>query len=395
MYLFFVLTEQAMYKIKGERLMLKEILKEKDYLNILTMNDGSNVTKDKWPERRKELVELLEQYSYGKTPKIPVKVWGQAVSLNENNSSYAGKVRTERVKIFMQTEKGIFSFPISIFIPKNVEKPPVFLHVSFYPVPDILRYNDVFNPVEEITDAGYALVVVCYTDIMNDNFDGDFFGGLAAYFGMGKNREGDEWGKIGMWAYAASRVLDYIISEREDLDSSKVAIIGHSRLGKVALWCGAQDERFAAVISNNSGHGGAASARHWKGKEVEAFINAGSWEWFCENFKKFSDGLEENFDQSFLLALVAPRLLCVGSAVLDTDSSPESEFLTSLHASQVWNLLGEKGLVCPDRMPVAGDHFMDGNISYHLRANHHFLSREDWNMYIKFLNEKYKTEKRN
>ena len=362
--------------------MLKEILKEKDYLNILAMNDGSDVTKDKWPKRRKEIIDLLEQYLYGKTPKIPVKVWGQAVSLNESYRSYAGKARSEKVNLFMETEKGIFSFPVDIFIPKNVEKPPVLLHISFFPVPDM------YNPVEEIIDAGYALVVICCTDIMNDKYR-DFSGGLAAYFGTDKNREGDEWGKIGMWAYSASRVLDYIIEERDDLDSSKVAVIGHARFGKAALWCGVQDERFSAVISNTLGLDGGSSSRQ--------VISARSRDWYCENFTNYKGELEDCklYEQSFLLALVAPRLLCVGSAVLDKGSDPESEFLMSLHASQAWNILGEKGLVCPDRMPVVGDHFMDGNISYHLRANDHFLSREDWNMYIKFLSEKYKNEKRN
>lgn len=364
--------------------MLKDILKEREYPELLTMNDGTKVDRDNWRKRREELMALLVKYSYGITPDIPVKVWGETTFTDEN--AYAGKVKNDKVNINIETEKGIFTFPVDIYVPYKVEKPPVFLHIAFRPVPD--RYI----PVEEITDAGYALVVMCYKDVVNDNLSGDFSDGLAAYFKTTIERTEDEWGKIGMWAYAASRVLDYMIAERNDLDTSKVAVIGHSRLGKTALWCGALDERFAAVISNDSGYGGAASSKHGEGEKISDFFYWGSWDWFCENFKKFGGELEDHkpYDQSFVLAAIAPRLLCVGSAVLDDSADPKSEFLTTLHASSVWELLGETGLVCPDRLPVAGDQFLDGNVSYHMREHGHFLSREDWNTYIKFLDKKFK-----
>ena len=365
-------------------MVLNKILKGKNYPDIFTVNTNFKVTPENWEEYRRELISLLETYSYGKTPDDPVNISGK-ISFSDENS-YAGKVVSQKVEISLETHNGNFSFPVEFFIPKNIHKPPVFLHLAFRPVPD--RYI----PVEEITDAGYALAVLVYTDAVNDNHFGDFSDGIAKLFGTKIDRKDDEWGKIGMWAYAASRVLDYIIAERHDVDSSRVAIIGHSRLGKTALWCGAQDKRFAAVISNNSGYGGAASSKKGSGERVTDFIRAGSWDWFCENFKKFSGEMEDAkpYDQSFLLALIAPRYLCVGSAVLDKGADPNSEFLTTLHASKAWEFLGKEGLICPDREPVPGDHFIKGNIGYHLRENRHFLSREDWGAYIKFLDEKFK-----
>ena len=290
------------------------------------------------------------------------------------------------MKITLETERGAFSFPIELFIPKGVKRPPAFLHIAFRPVPD--RYI----PVEEITDAGYALCVVVYTDLMNDNLFADYSGGIAEYFGTTSDRAGDEWGKIGMWAYGASRVMDYLVSERSgDIDTEKIAVIGHSRLGKTALWCAAQDERIAAAISNNSGYGGAASSKCGKGERIYDFINAGSYDWFAENFKSFKDKEDEKpYDQSFLLALIAPRLLAVGSAKEDKGADPESEFLTALHASCAWTLLGEMGLVTPDRLPKTGDLFTEGKVCYHFRENRHFLSREDWQAYIKFLDKKFR-----
>lgn len=364
--------------------MLKEILEKRDYLPILKMNDGTAVAKEKWEERRAEMFALLEKYSYGHTPSCKTKVSGEVTFTDK--LSYAGKVLNEKVTVTVETEKGKISYPTELFIPNGVKKPPMFLHLAFKPV------ADKYIPVEEITDAGYALAVVVYTDMVNDAHFGDYSDGIAKYFGTDNPREDEEWGKIGMWAWGASRVLDYITENRDDVDTDKIAVIGHSRLGKTALWCGAQDERFAAVISNNSGYGGAASSKHGTGERVTDFIEVGSWDWYCENFKRFAGELEDKkpYDQSFLLALVAPRLLCVGSAIEDKGADPESEFLTTLHAASAWELLGKDGLITPDRMPKPCDLFIDGNVGYHLRYGRHFLSREDWGAYIKFLDRHFK-----
>lgn len=367
---------------ENNRVVLNRLLRERDLLPILFHNDGTTVTSESWHKRRGELLEALEKYSYGHTPPAPAKVWGEVVE--SDPIAYAGKVEERAVTISFETEHGCFSFPIKLFIPKAVEKPPVFLHLAFR-----RTLPDRYVPVEEITDAGYALAVVCYEDMVNDNHFGDYSDGLAAYFGTTIDREPEEWGKIGMWAYGASRVLDYLY-QCPEVDAEHTAVIGHSRLGKTALWAGAQDERFWCVISNNSGYGGAATSKHGNGERVADFIRVGSWDWYCENFKQYTGEKEDEkpYDQAWLLALIAPRYLCVGSAVEDRGADPESEFLTSLWASQAWELLGEDGLVTPDSKPEVGDALQDGCIGYHLRAGRHFLSREDWNTYIRFLDRK-------
>ena len=364
--------------------MLKEILEKRDLLPITKFFDGTSVTRETWEARREEMRHRLEVYSYGHTPSCRTEVHGKVIKSDAN--AYAGKVLEESVDVTVNTENGDFTFPISIYVPHKVKNPPVLLHLAFRPVPD--RYI----PVEEITDSGYALAVVVYKDMVNDRLSGDFSDGIAAYFKTPEKRDAETWGKIGMWAWGASRVLDYLTAERTDIDSGRVAVIGHSRLGKTALWCAAQDERFAAAISNDSGYGGAATSKHGHGERVTDFLRYGSWDWFCENFKVFTDDLEDKkpYDQSFLLALIAPRLLIVGSAKEDKGADPESEFLTSLHASAAWELLGEKGLITPDRMPEPSTILDEGNVCYHYREGRHFLSREDWNAYIKILDKKFK-----
>jgi len=371
----------------GGSAMLEQILRERAYLPVLKMNSGEAVSCENWCERRDEMRNLLEKYSYGHTPHCEVKVSAK----HEENGMYtcAGKCSDEIFRLTYETEHGKGGFPVEIFVPTKAKKPSVFLHIAFGHAPH--RYI----PVEEIIDAGYALVIVDYRDMVNDNHFGDFSDGIAAHFGTDTSRGDEDWGKIGMWAWGASRVLDWLIAERKDVDTDKVAVIGHSRLGKTALWCAALDERFAAAISNDSGYGGAASSKHGSGERVDDFLRVGSWDWYCENFKRFSGELEDRkpYDQSFLLAMIAPRLLLVGSAELDAGADPQSEFLTTLHASSAWELLGKPGLVTPDRMPEPGDFLGDGNVLYHIRKGKHYLSREDWAAYIKYLDKHFKKQK--
>ena len=361
--------------------MLKEILKERDLLPVLKMKDGSDVTVERWRERRAEMLDDLQKYSYGYTPECSGEGRGEVIF--EDKLAYAGKVIEQHINITFATQNGDFTTYAELYIPKNIEKPPVFLNHVFRRVPD--RYI----PVEEITDQGFALFTLCYKDVVNDNHYGDYSDGLGKMFGVENPREDKtQWGKIGMWAYAGSRALDYLLT-REDLDAKHTAVIGHSRLGKTALWTAAQDERFWCAISNNSGYGGAASSKRANGERISDFMRLGSWDWFCENFKDYIDSEDEKpYDQAYLIAAIAPRLICVGSAVEDKGADPVSEFLTPLHASCAWELLGEKGLVTPDKLPEAGDHLTEGNIAYHLRAGRHFISREDWNHYIKYLKTK-------
>ncbi len=361
--------------------MLNDILKERDLLPILKMNDGSEVTPLNWRERRAEMLDDLQKYSYGYTPDCLGEGRGEVIF--EDKIAYAGKVTEQHINLTFNTPNGDFTVYTELYIPNGIEKPPVFLHHAFRRVPD--RYI----PVEEITDGGFALFVMVYKEVVNDNLHGDYSDGLGKMFDVENPRQDKtQWGKIGMWAYAGSRALDYLLT-RDDIDAKHTAVIGHSRLGKTALWTAAQDERFWCAISNDSGYGGAATSKHGAGERITDFLKWGSWDWFCEKFKDFVDAEDDKpYDQAYLIAAIAPRLVCVGSAVEDKGADPVSEFLTSLHASSAWELLGEKGLITPDKLPEIGDHLTEGNIGYHLRAGRHFLSREDWNYYIKFLKSK-------
>ena len=179
------------------------------------------------------------------------------------------------------------------------------------------------------------------------------------------------------------------------IPADHVAVIGHSRLGKTALWTAALDERFWAAVSNNSGFGGAALSRapadplYGKmGEKVNDFIRAGSWDWYCETFKEYEWREHERpCDQHFLLAMIAPRLISVASAENDRGADPQLEYLSCRAASAAYEVLGLSGLVAPNRYPQVGESFHVDEIGYHLRAGEHFLSRADWIEHIAFLQQ--------
>ena len=244
-------------------------------------------------------------------------------------------------------------------------------------------------PSEEIADNDFAVFSFGYEDVTSDNED--FTNGLAGILYNGRDRIGCECGKIPMWSWAASRVMDYCRT-LDCLDFSASAVIGHSRLGKTALYIGMMDDRFNFVISNNSGFAGAALNRNRKYREAgEPFCSVDfcvkhHMQWFCENYRKYANNEESMpYDQHFLVAASAPRHVYVASADQDLWSDPHTEYLSCCAADEVYKELGSTGFIHPDRYPETGESFHDGDVGYHIRAGAHYLGREDWQQYMDYI----------
>ena len=343
--------------------MLKELLKERNLPPFA---------------EREEMLELIQREVYGYMPPIPDKLtW--TVEKNTIPNFCAGKADCDKVTLISKIGDKEFSFPVYAVIPKGKKNIPFFIHINFRPdVPD--RYM----PTEEIIDNGFAVLSFCYHDVTRDI--ADFTNGFSGVLFPDGKREDTSPGKIAMWAWAAHRVMDYAESI-EVLDKNASCVCGHSRLGKTALLTAATDERFKFAYSNDSGCGGAAITRGKIGERVSDSVRVFPY-WYCENYKKYADNEDKMpADQHFVTALIAPRFVFIGSAEEDLWADPVSEMLNAVAVSEVYEKMGKKGFIAPDRLPVPGDVFDEGTIGYHLRHGLHYFSREDWLKLMGFVNK--------
>ena len=323
---------------------------------------------------REELKRLLLSEEYGfQPPACPVS----AEVTKELPNFCAGKAVYSEINLTCTLPQGEFTFPVRVGVPKAGGKKPAVVYISFEaPVPN------KYIPAEELIDRGIAFFEFGYKDIVPDDNTANTEGLSKLLYPEG--RKPDDAGAISLWAWAASRVLDYALT-RDYVDADRTAVAGHSRLGKTSLLAGALDERFKYVFSNGSGCSGIAIHRGKQGETVERIKTVFPY-WFSENFLKYTGSGEDlPFDQDALLSLVAPRKLYVGNAVEDIWADPDSEYLACKSASRAWEKLGVNGLLGSDRKPQVGDVFNEGNIGYHLRKGTHYLSREDWNKFIDFV----------
>ena len=357
--------------------MLNNIIGPLKLPELLQFDNGTKInTEDEWLNRRREILNMLSEKVYGFPPEDPIAISSMVSEVNKD--AYAGKVIEEHMILSAQLENTIFPFPVKFFLPKHVENPMVIVYIAFRDgVPD--RYL----PIEEVTDEGFAVATFCYNDVAFDGED-NYVGGLAGILkGRGERKE-NATGKIMMWAWAASRVMDYLMT-RNDIDHDNIAVMGHSRLGKTALVAAAYDERFAFCFPNNSGCTGDAITREKEGERVDVITKVFPY-WFCPNYRKYAGKEHEMpFDQHFLVAAIAPRFVAAGTAVEDTWADPNSQYLSYVAADEVYKLLGKDGFIHPDRLPKIGDTLHEGTLGFHLRSGRHFHSRYDWIKYMEFM----------
>jgi dienelactone hydrolase len=355
----------------------------------LVATDGTPVkTAEAWrAQRRPELLELFRTQVYGRMPVGRPADLAFAVSATPDMMD--GLATRKQVAITFSGPGGKGTINLLLFVPTKREKPaPAFLFICNREATNLdptRATKSAFWPAEEIVARGYTAAAIQVADMDPDWNDG-FRNGVHGIFDQGRTAE--SWGALAAWAWGASRAMDNLATD-PDIDAKRIAVIGHSRGGKAALWAGAEDERFAMVVSNESGCGGAALARGTTGETV-AVINQKFPHWFCANYKQYA-GKEDTMpvDQHELLALIAPRPLCVGSAAEDANSDPAAEFRGTAAADPVYALFGLTGLGTAT-MPKLDAPVQEGTISYHVRTGKHDLTVYDWQRYMDFADGRMK-----
>ena len=356
--------------------------------------------------RRPEVLELFRSEVYGRNPgrrkgttfeigPIERDALGGAATRKQVAVNFSGTERGPRMQLLTYLPAAARGRRVPVFLGLNfagnhavnpdpgIRLPDVWLRGQKRPASEDSRGSNASRwPVAKILERGYGLVTAYYQDIEPDFPGAIKYGVRPLFFRYGQSAPSPAgWGAIGAWAWALSRAMDYLETDRE-VDADRVIVFGHSRLGKAALWAGAQDTRFAMVISNDSGEGGAALSRRRFGETV-ADLNRTFPHWFCANYKRY-DNREDDLpvDQHMLLALIAPRPLYVASAEDDLWADPRGEFLSLVAAGPVYRLLGRQDLGT-DRMPPVNQPIQT-SVAYHIRTGKHDITEYDWMQYLDF-----------
>lgn len=378
----------------------------------LLMTNGKKVTSvEQWNKiQRPYLYHLFEENVYGRYPKTPVAIHYKV--RESNKDALDGIATRKQVRIFLKPGDTSVFVDVLIYLPNSIKGPaPVFVGYNFrgnatvqpdpaiflsdkLAFPEFTGANDDASrgsdsaswPVKEIIKAGFGLVTAYNGDIELDKPDGWRTGIRTTMQDVLKIKP-EEWGAIDAWAWGLGRIMDYLEKDK-DINAKKVAVIGHSRLGKTALWAGASDPRFSIVISNESGEVGAALSKRWFGETIK-LINTHFPHWFVNTYKKYNDNTDSlPLDQHELLALIAPRPLYVASAAGDLWSDPKGEFLSAVRAGPVYALFGKKGLGTDVMPPVF--HPVGNTIKYHIREGKHGITLYDWQQYIRFAKKQWR-----
>lgn len=396
---------------------------------LMTANGKVIRTSKEWETiQRPAILKKFSDTMHGRVPARPKDIHYKTTY--ENTNALDGKATRKEVTIYFTRGEAGPSMVVLLYLPNNLKaKVPVFVGLNFLgnhaaqadstiTITDNWKRLNTNNaptlkklwpskpsgwipttnnkvpkrgeearrwPVREIIDSGYGVATAYYEDVEADNPDG-WKAGVRGRLQGELNIRPDEWASISVWAWSLSRIMDYLETDPR-VNAAQVVVTGLSRLGKTALWAGANDQRFAMVISNDSGEGGAALSKRNYGETIE-LINRVNPHWFIEKYKTYNFAPEKlPFDSHMLVALAAPRPVYIASAIDDRSADPEGEFLSGKYAEPVYALYGEKGVGVEEQPPVdtpVGDY-----IGYHVRTGGHDILLYDWQQFINFANRHF------
>ena len=381
----------------------EERLPHYDLPPALVTSMGEIVTSaEQWfTVRRPEIMSLFSNLLYGRVPQPALPIETSFEVVKEDPEFMGGKATRKDVKIRFSNEKGELTMHFLVFVPNNVEKPaPAFLKHSFNNTQSddfdasSTRPNRLRNgwPLGELFDRGYGFCAVYQQDLVRHN-EVEFLNSIhKLFYPPGQSfPKANEWGVLATCAWGAMRAVDYLETD-DDIDHTRIAIMGHSKMGKAALWTAAQDQRIALAISAQSGCAGAALWRRKSGENLKKMVTRFPY-WLCRNAWKFVEQEDDlPVDQHLLLACIAPRPVYVHSSVDDTWADPRGEYLSAYHASEVYRLLGKRGLTSEEG-PKVGEPIIESDVGYHIREGGHSVELYDWRRFMDFADSHFKSKR--
>jgi len=378
---------------------------ERDYSTlpeVLTMTDGTAVTTtEEFDARRSEILSLFEENVYGPLPKsgftTSFEVIEEGIALN-------GAANRKQVKITVTTDKGSSDALMLMYLPAGQDVSSVILGLNFNGNHTVLNDPAIITSyawegedaeleekrgsaaerwnIENSISRGYGVATIYCNDFAPDNSK-TYNSRVIGLFNE------PEFKAVGAWSFGIMRGMDYLVQD-EDVDAQRIGVIGHSRLGKAAVWAAANDTRVAVVFSNDSGNTGASLSRSNHGETVKS-INAFFTHWFCSKYATYGDDVNAlPVDQHLLLASIAPRKVYVACAEGDLWADPQGAWNSIVASRDAFELYGFEVIDSnlPDGLtqPAAdGTAIMTESMGYHCRTGWHQVLSEDWTHYLDYM----------
>ena len=375
----------------------------------LLMFDGKPVTsKEMWfSQRRPEIMKFYQTEIYGRIPPTAPKVTWEVTETDSNARD--GTAIMKKIVGRMGDAPDAPKLNLTMYVPAKVSAPsPVLLNLTFAFPPGARAGANAaagtntqatqaarpaapprVDPIEEVLGRGWVYVSLGYTDIQPDRADRWTEGVIGQTLSVGTTRPArDEWGTISAWAWGISRAIDYFETDKA-VNPKQISITGTSRLGKTALWAGAQDERIAAVFSVVPGEMGASLIRRDWGETLDDMAQNFHYQ-FSGNMQKWIGKWNElPVDQHMLIAMCAPRLVYVNGGLTDQWSDPKGEFLAMDAAGPVYRLVGAKDLGVSE-LPPLDNPITGGDMAFHYHSAGHMSVAADWNAFLDFADRHFR-----
>ncbi len=338
--------------------------------------------------RRPELIKLYETEIFGHVPAAAPKVTWKVGEVDK--AARDGMAIKKLVVGRIGDGADAPEVKLSVYTPaKATGRVPMILLVNFgggrTPPSNVPSDPPV---AAEIIERGWGYATVGYQDIQTDRVNTFNEGVIGVTLAGGAAPGPDEWGAITAWAWGISRMIDYFETD-SSVNAKQIAVFGHSRLGKTALWASALDERVAAVFSSCAGEMGSALSRRDWGETVDDMAQNFPY-WFAGNFQKWPGRWNDMpVDAHMLIALSAPRPVFVTGGTADQWADPVGEFLAQQAAGPVYRLLDKKDLGVTT-LPTLDTPLTSGDLGWHYHTGGHAATPADWKAFLEFLGKYFK-----